>query len=108
MPLTLVPPPPLRVTEPGDPPGNAVRAFLGQLTSAKLSLFTPIPLTSTVQRIPAEADAGARAAACPDLFVIHAPDPASRERVIADIVASCPDDRTLALTTDSTGRRPAG
>jgi hypothetical protein len=62
--------------------------------------FSSATLSGTQQRNPAEAYVAARAAACPDLFVIHAPEQTARERVIADVVAATPTERVLILSTD--------
>lgn len=42
----------------------------------------------------------ARAAACPDLFVIHAQDPLVRERLIAELATVIAADRVLVLSPD--------
>lgn len=77
-------------------PAAAVRAFLARLP-ADLPPFSPAPLCGVDSRCAAEVLAAARAAACPDLFVIHAPDALAGERVAAD-VARAAGGRVLILS----------
>ncbi len=71
------------------PPADPVRDWLAQLFAPQPDLvpFAPPPL-ALPNCTPAEAAAVARAVACPDLFVFHAPDPAAGERIIGHIVAT--------------------
>jgi hypothetical protein len=102
MTLILAPRAPSRQTATDEPSAGSLRAWLGQLAnSATLSPFAPLTLPVVQSRAPAEYHAAARAAACPDLFVIHAPDPASRERIAADLVAAAHNDRALVLSTEA-------
>jgi hypothetical protein len=67
--------------------------------TANLPAFAPVPFATSESCSPAELHAAARAAACPDLFVIHAPEPAAGQRVIADI-ARFASGRVLVLSPD--------
>jgi hypothetical protein len=77
-----------RTPLPGALAGDPARALLSRLFAAphELPAFAPARLhpAPAGERHPAEAHAAARAAACPDLFVVHAPD-AGGERVIAEV-----------------------
>jgi hypothetical protein len=96
MSLTLAPPRP----RPDTPPPDPVRAWLAGLSAgADLPTFAPAALLPPAGLAPAEADAAARAAGCPDLFVVHAPDPAAGERVAAE-VARAAAGRVLVLSPD--------
>ncbi|MBA4066532.1 MAG: hypothetical protein C0501_23075 [Isosphaera sp.] len=97
MSLTLAPPRP----RPDTPPPDPVRAWLAGLSAgtADLPAFAPAALLPSADRTPAEAEAAARAAGCPDLFVVHAPDPLAGERVIAE-VARAAAGRVLVLSPD--------
>jgi hypothetical protein len=102
MPLTLAPRPPSRASATDTPPAGSVRAWLGQITSATANLapFTPLALPGSLARNLTEAEAASRAAGCPDLFAIQAPEQTARERVITDIAwASC-SKRVLVLSPD--------
>jgi len=104
MSLTLAPRPPSRASTTDTPPAGSVRAWLSQITSATANLahFAPLSLPGTLARNLAEAEAASRAAGCPDLFVIHAPEQTARERIITDIAwASC-SKRVLVLSPDPT------
>lgn len=77
-------------TSPADtPPVEPLRALLARLFTAchELPAFVPalLPPALAGERPPAEALAAARALACPDLFVVHAPDAFAGERVIAEV-----------------------
>src|SRR5262245_8864031 len=84
--------PPMSVTiatrpHPRTPAPDAARALLSRLFAGhELPTFASAQLRAAPggPRAPAEALAAARAAACPDLFLAHAPDPLAGERVIAD------------------------
>lgn len=95
MSVTTICRPLLRVVSSGPPPGETVQAFLDRLMAAASDFpaFSPVALKPcpSGQRLPAEAHAAARAAACPDLFLIHAADPLAGERVIADIAQASLD-----------------
>jgi len=80
-------------------PADPVRAWLAHLFSPApdLPAFAAVCVPPSPDRSPAETAAAARAAACPDLFVVHAPDLTAGERVIADTV------RAFALAS-ATGR----
>src|SRR5262245_39505435 len=81
------------------PPVDPLRAWLASLP-ADLPAFTPAALDPTNRHhAPAEALAAARAAACPDLFIVHAPDQAAGERVIA-AAARLAHERVLVLSPD--------
>lgn len=66
-----------------------------------LPSYTPTALEVTLP--PAEAAAVARALACPDLFLIDAPDRAARDRVLLHVVhaASQNGERILVLSPDA-------
>ncbi|MCE9561686.1 MAG: hypothetical protein K8U57_06485 [Planctomycetes bacterium] len=87
MSLTLAPRPHVRAPATDEPPADPVRTWLARLSNAvaELSSFAPLSIGQLTDLTVAEADAVCRAAACPDLFVIHAPDHVVRERVIAAI-----------------------
>lgn len=81
------------------------RALLSRLFAASPDLPAFAPATLKVapagDRHPAELAAAARAVACPDLCLVHAPDPAAGERVIADVahhVATSTAGRVLVLS----------
>lgn len=76
-------------------PASALLARLAD-GSAELPAFAPVALPAVADH-PAEAHAAARAAACPDLFVVHALDHLAGERVIADAARGVPG-RTLVLS----------
>jgi len=86
MSLTLAPRPPVRAPATDDLPADPVRAWLSRISipGAELSAFVPSPCSCTDLTI-AEAEVVGRAVACPDLFVIHAPDFTVRERVVVAI-----------------------
>lgn len=103
MSLTLAPRPPIRHSGTDEPPVDSLWVWLAQISSPtpNLSAFTSVVLPGSHQRNPAEAHAAARAAACPDLFAIHAPDQTARERVISDLVWATGSERALVLSTDA-------
>ena len=103
MSVTLAPRPPSRPSTTDDSPADPLRAFLAQLaaSSPTLSSFPNTLLPATNYRNPVEAYAAARAAGCPDLFVIHAPDAAARERVIVDLILAAGTERLLVLSPDA-------
>ncbi len=102
MSLTLVNRPQLRHSTTDTLPADPIRAWLAHLPVADLPAFHPatLPTYPAGERHPVEVEAAARAAACPDLFVVHAPDHAAGERVIADIARVCgsPTSRVLILS----------
>lgn len=80
------------------PSADSVRAWLAQLP-IELPAFAPAAPTAIQSRTSAEVHAVSRAAACPDLFVVDAPDPPVGERVIADIARHAAG-RVLILSPD--------
>jgi hypothetical protein len=104
MPLTLTPRPPLRSAAADEPSVGSLRAWLTQIASstANLAAFAPAVLPDSHHRNPLEAEASSRAAGCPDLFAIHAPEQTARERVIADIAWATDSERVLVLSPDAT------
>lgn len=87
-------------TSPVPAPG---RPWLTRLLAGELTLAPVAPAAlPPADRTPAEADAAARALACPDLFLFDAPDRAARERVLADLLraAAARGERVLALSPD--------
>ncbi len=100
MSLTLTTRPQHRTPATDSPPADPLRAWLARLVAADLPAFAPVPLAAVESRSLAETHAAARAAACPDLFIVHAPDPAAGERVIADIVRLSAARRVLILSPD--------
>ncbi|AWM40457.1 hypothetical protein [Gemmata obscuriglobus] len=78
-------------------PGERGRPWLTRLLAGELPLscFRSAPLPSG-GRAPSEYHCAARAAACPDLLVVHA-DPAAGERFIFDL-ATLAADRVLVLS----------
>lgn len=95
MPLTLSP---RRTADPAPPRPWLVRMLVGEVG---LPDFAPAALPAAA-RTAAEADAVARALACPDLFLLDAPDRATRERLIADLArcAALRGERVLVLSPD--------
>lgn len=100
MSLTLTTRPLHRSHASDSPPADPLRAWLSRLVAADLPAFAPVPLTAVESRSLAETHAAARAAACPDLFIVHAADPTSGERVIAEIVQLSDAERVLILSPD--------
>jgi len=82
-------------------PADPVRAWLSRISipGAELSAFSPTLCPCTDLTI-AEAEVVGRAVACPDLFVIHAPDFTTRERVVVAIarLSSAEVGRCLVLS----------
>jgi hypothetical protein len=101
MPLTLVSKPPSRSSCAGSSAGS-LRAFVNQIAShtAKLSAFGATVLPISHSRNPVEAEVVSRAAGCPDLFAIHAPEQIARERIIADLAWATCSERVLVLSPD--------
>jgi hypothetical protein len=89
MSLTITARPPTRQSATDTPPVDPVRAWLALLPSAELTPFTPTTVLSDTLQTPPEIAAASRAAACPDLFVVHAPDHAAGERVIVEVARVC-------------------
>jgi hypothetical protein len=96
MTATLATRPPPR-TPTAAAPGDRGRAWLDSLFAGELPPpAAPATALPPADRTAAEYDAVSRAAACRDLFVIHADAPAG-ERAIADL-ARCVAERVLVLT----------
>lgn len=89
---------PRRSADPAPPRPWLVRVLVGEV---ELPAFEPAALPAAA-RSAAEADAVSRALACPDLFVLDAPDRAARERLIADLArcAALRGERVLVLSPD--------
>jgi hypothetical protein len=105
MSLTLAPRPHTRHVTPDDPSAGTLRAWLAQIASPSLKLLAFKPAIhpgSHSSGNPVEAEAVARAAGCPDLFAIHAPEQICRERVITDLVWATGSERVLVLSPDAT------
>lgn len=98
MSVTLVTRPSPRFTATDPPPADPIRAWLAQLP-AGLPAFAPVIVAASESCTPAEIHAAARAVACPDLFLVHAPDPVVGERVIAEIARRA-SDLVLILSPD--------
>ncbi|WP_439627411.1 hypothetical protein [Gemmata sp.] len=100
MSLTLSPRPPVRAPATDEPPADPVRGLLARLLSpgAEPPAFAAVASCPPLDLSPAECHAARRAAACPDLFVAHAPDAAVRERVVAAVARLCGAGRCLVLT----------
>ena len=81
-------------------PADPLRAWLTRLVAADLPAFAAAPVAANETLTLAEAHAAARAAACPDLFIVHAPDSAAGERVIAHIARHSDASRVLILSPD--------
>src|SRR5688500_8306766 len=98
-PMTLTLAPRLRTAHADGAHADPARALLARLAdgSAESPAFAPTELPAAADHHAAEVFAAARAAACPDLFVVHAPDHLAGERVIADAARSSPG-RTLVLS----------
>jgi hypothetical protein len=98
MSLTLAPRSHPRTHAP-DGHADAVRSWLERLHGEVEAppAFAPLALPHA-DRSPAEVELLARAAACPDLFVVHAPDHTAGERVIADLARLTAPERTLVLS----------
>jgi hypothetical protein len=100
MSVTVVTRPLQRTTATDAPPADPLRAWLACLP-ADLPAFAPIALSPTDHcRTSAEAHAAARAAACPDLFLVHAAEPNVGEHVIADVARLAAAQRVLILSPD--------
>ncbi len=102
MSLTLAPRPHVRAPATDELPADPVRAWLARLSTpgAELASFTPTPCCCPPSELTlAETEAASRAIACPDLFIIHAPDFTVRERVISAIarLSSAETGRCLVL-----------
>ena len=99
MSATLAPPLPAAPHAPSAPrsPEATGRALVARLFAGSFE-FTPFAaaVPAVADRTPAERDAVARAAACPDLFAVHA-DPVAGGRFVAD-VARAATGRVLILT----------
>jgi hypothetical protein len=104
MSLTFVPRPPSRLSGTDGQSVDPVRAWLAQISSntPNLSAFPPVILPDSHNRTPAESFAAARAAGCPDLFIVHASDSTVRERIIADLTWVTATERVLVLSPDPT------
>jgi hypothetical protein len=98
MTATIAPRPPVR-TPPAPDPADRGRAWVTRLFAGDFS-FPSVPARSLAlaDRPAAEHDAVSRAAACPDLFIVHA-DLGAGERVIVDLARAAPD-RVLILSPD--------
>ena len=103
MSVTIVTRPSQRFSATDVSPADSVRAWLARLPAC-LHPFVPLDLSAIESATPAEARVVAHAAACPDVFVIHTPDPHAGERVIAEI-ARLAAGRVLILAGPG-GRRP--
>ena len=80
---------------------DRARAWLSHLHELELSPFTPVHAIAAIERAPAATAAAARAAACPDLFVVHAADAALGEPVIVEVARVCAkSERVLVLSPD--------
>src|SRR5262245_41140116 len=77
----------------------AADSVCARVPTANLPAFAPLSFTSSEACTPAELHAATRAAACPDLFVVHAQEQAAGERVIAE-VALFTSGRVLVLSPD--------
>lgn len=98
MPLTLSP---SRTPGTDRPPVSPIYRLLERLGSADDPLPSfHVPPLPVGQCPPGLADAVARAAACPDLFLVHTPDHGTGERVIVEVARCRPDERVLILTPD--------
>jgi len=98
MSVTIATRPNLRHAATDSPPVDPVRAWLARLP-AELPAFAPASFAAAESCTPAEVHAAARAAGCPDLFLIHAADPVVGERVIAE-TARLASERVLILSPD--------
>jgi hypothetical protein len=81
---------------------DSARAWIARLPNLELTPFATARLAPPAVHPPATALAAARAAACPDLFVVHAPDTATSEPVIAELARLCDaaSQRVLILSPD--------
>lgn len=93
MSATCAPPLPAAPPAPSDP---RARALLARLFAGTFEFPPFAPRPPAADLAPAEADATGRAAACPDLFALHA-DPAAGARAIAAVARAVPG-RVLVLT----------
>ena len=102
MSLTIAVAPHTRTPTPDTTAADRARLWLARLPDLDLTAFTPAHSTSHPDLSAAESAAAARAAACPDLFVVHAADHAAGESVIAELVRLCAaaGERVLILSPD--------
>ncbi|MBA4186938.1 MAG: hypothetical protein C0467_02865 [Planctomycetaceae bacterium] len=102
MSLTLAPRPPVRAPATDELPADPVRSFLARLTacSGELPAYPIAHAHPTADLTLAESEAATRAAACPDIYIINAPDFAVRERLVAAIakLATAESGRCLVLS----------
>lgn len=80
------------------------RPWLTRLFSGEVELPTVAPAALRLaDRTLAEADATARALACPDLFILDAVDCTARERLMADVIRLAAErgERVLTLSPDA-------
>lgn len=98
MSATLAPPLPAAPHAPSEPraPDAPGRAFVSRLFAGSFEFAPFAAVAPPTDRTPAEADAVARAAGCPDLFAVHA-DPVAGGRFIADVTRAA-TGRVLILT----------
>ena len=90
-----------RTPAPGAAAADRARAWIAQLPGLELDPYTAVQHLPPAEYPPAAAAAAARAAACPDLFVVHAPDPATAEPVVAELARFCETvGRVLVLSPD--------
>ena len=98
------PPPPVRPAPIAPPPADRGRTMLARVLAADPLLPSVVPAVLPVMpgRPAAEHDAVCRAAGCPDLFAVHAPDTVVRERLLAEVarLAVRKGERVLILTPD--------
>jgi len=80
-------------------PATSARTLLTQLRAGCPTLTPFVPAADPPGgRHLAEVEAVARAAACPDLFLVHTADPAAGERLIVELVRTCGRERVLVLS----------